>query len=158
MDGHVHYFSTPPTRTQSVTLGDEEARRRGVQKSVLERAAPPTFDVCVEMIERGKWRVHLDVAQARWREEGREGAVGRGTGKREGGREGGGRKWRMRLDVLLAGRQLMACLCPPHAAPPLLFPRRWMRFWQAGSRGASCARRPATARFRRRRSCRSGPA
>ena len=91
MDGHVHYFSTPPTRTQSVTLGDEEARRRGVQKSVLERAAPPTFDVCVEMIERGKWRVHLDVAQARWREggrEGREGAVGRGTGKREGGRVG----------------------------------------------------------------------
>lgn len=29
----------------SVTLGDEEARRRGVQKSVLERAAPPTFEV-----------------------------------------------------------------------------------------------------------------
>ncbi|GAX83191.1 hypothetical protein CEUSTIGMA_g10617.t1 [Chlamydomonas eustigma] len=49
---------------QSVTLGDEEAKRRGVQKSVLERAAPPTFDVAVEMLERGKWKVHLDVAQA----------------------------------------------------------------------------------------------
>ena len=35
-----------------------------MQKSVLERAGPPTFDVCVEMLERGKWRVHLDVAQA----------------------------------------------------------------------------------------------
>jgi hypothetical protein len=34
---------------QSVTLGDEEARRRGTQKSVLERKAPPTFDVVVEI-------------------------------------------------------------------------------------------------------------
>ncbi|GIL98814.1 hypothetical protein Vretimale_4013, partial [Volvox reticuliferus] len=49
---------------QSVTLGDEEARKRGVQKSILERAAPPTFDVVVEMEERGKWRVHLDVGAA----------------------------------------------------------------------------------------------
>ncbi|KAG2434063.1 hypothetical protein HXX76_007791 [Chlamydomonas incerta] len=49
---------------QSVTLGDEEAKRRGVQKSILERAAPPTFDVCIEMLERTKWRVHMDVGQA----------------------------------------------------------------------------------------------
>ncbi|PNW72226.1 hypothetical protein CHLRE_16g676850v5 [Chlamydomonas reinhardtii] len=49
---------------QSVTLGDEEAKRRGVQKSILERAAPPTFDVCIEMLERTKWRAHLDVGQA----------------------------------------------------------------------------------------------
>lgn len=49
---------------QSVTLGDEAAKRRGVQKSVLERAAPPTFDVCVEMIERHRWRVHEDVGAA----------------------------------------------------------------------------------------------
>ena len=48
---------------QSVTLGDEEAKRRGVQKSILERAAPPTFDVCIEMLERTKWRAHLDVGQ-----------------------------------------------------------------------------------------------
>ena len=34
---------------QSVTLGDEEARRRGTQKSILERKAPPTFDVLVEI-------------------------------------------------------------------------------------------------------------
>src|SRR5215208_6748451 len=34
---------------QTVTLGDEEARRRGTQKSILERKAPPTFDVVVEI-------------------------------------------------------------------------------------------------------------
>ena len=34
---------------QAVTLCDEEARRRGTQKSVLERKAPPTFDVLVEI-------------------------------------------------------------------------------------------------------------
>ena len=47
-----------------MTLGDEAAKRRGVQKSVLERAAPPTFDVCVEMVERHRWRVHEDVGAA----------------------------------------------------------------------------------------------
>lgn len=47
---------------QSVTLGDDEARRRGSQKSVLERKAPPTFDVAVEMIERSRWVVHDAVA------------------------------------------------------------------------------------------------
>lgn len=56
-----------------MTLGDEEAKRRGVQKSVLERAAPPTFDVAVEMIERNKWKVHLDVAKVRQMDPGREG-------------------------------------------------------------------------------------
>ena len=49
---------------QSVTLGDEEARRRGVQKSVLERGAPPTFDVAIEMLERNRWKIHADVAGA----------------------------------------------------------------------------------------------
>lgn len=49
---------------QSVTLGDEEARRRHTQKSVLERKAPPTFDVVVEIRERNKVVVHPDVAQA----------------------------------------------------------------------------------------------
>ncbi len=48
---------------QSVTLGDEEARRRGSQKTVLERKAPPTFQIAVEMWERQKWVVHEDVAQ-----------------------------------------------------------------------------------------------
>lgn len=46
----------------SVTLGDDEARRRGIQKSILERAGPPTFSVCVEMLDIETWRVHTDVA------------------------------------------------------------------------------------------------
>jgi stage III sporulation protein SpoIIIAA len=48
---------------QSVTLGDDEARRRRSQKSVLERKAPPTFDVIVEIQDREKVLVHSDVAQ-----------------------------------------------------------------------------------------------
>jgi len=47
---------------QSVTLGDEEARRRRSQKSVLERKAPPTFDVIIEIQDREKVLVHADVA------------------------------------------------------------------------------------------------
>lgn len=47
---------------QSVTLGDEEARRRGSQKSILERKAPPTFAIAVEMQERQQWVVHENVA------------------------------------------------------------------------------------------------
>jgi hypothetical protein len=47
---------------QSVTLGDEEARRRRSQKTVLERKAPPTFEIAVEMLERQRWVVHESVA------------------------------------------------------------------------------------------------
>lgn len=47
---------------QSVILGDEEARRRGSQKTVLERKAPPTFQFAIEMWERQKWVVHEDLA------------------------------------------------------------------------------------------------
>jgi stage III sporulation protein SpoIIIAA len=47
---------------QSVTLSDEEARRRGTQKSILERKAPPTFGVMVEIISRDEVAVHTDVA------------------------------------------------------------------------------------------------
>jgi stage III sporulation protein SpoIIIAA len=49
---------------ESVTLSDEEARRRGTQKTVLERRAPPTFDVLIEIQEREKLAVHHDVAAA----------------------------------------------------------------------------------------------
>ncbi len=48
---------------QPVTLGDEEARRRGTQKTVLERKAPPTFDVLVEIVERDNVIVHRSVAE-----------------------------------------------------------------------------------------------
>ncbi len=68
----------------SVTLGDEEARRRGTQKTVLERKAPPTFDVVVEIVDRDSVIVHRNVAEtidailrghmvppeSRWREDG----------------------------------------------------------------------------------------
>ena len=47
---------------QAVTLGDEEARRRRSQKTVLERAADPTFPVAIEMHSRHRWAVHTDVA------------------------------------------------------------------------------------------------
>ncbi|MBI2851518.1 MAG: AAA family ATPase [Chloroflexi bacterium] len=49
---------------QSVTLSDEEAKRRGTQKSILERAAPPTFDIIVEIQDRIKVAVHPDVSEA----------------------------------------------------------------------------------------------
>jgi stage III sporulation protein SpoIIIAA len=48
---------------QAVTLGDDEARRRSSQKTVLERKAPPTFEIAVEMQERHRWVVHDSVAE-----------------------------------------------------------------------------------------------
>ena len=45
----------------AVTLSDDEAKRRGTQKTVLERKAPPTFDVIIEIMEVDKLAVHLDV-------------------------------------------------------------------------------------------------
>ena len=93
---------------QTVTLGDDEARRRGTQKSVLERKAPPTFDVIVEIIDRDHILVHEDVAgtvdallrgdavapEERWRDEGgvrrsqsriRPGQTAQGESRRFGG-------------------------------------------------------------------------
>jgi stage III sporulation protein SpoIIIAA len=49
---------------ESVTLSDEEARRRGTQKTVLERRSPPTFDVLVEIVDRETFNVHHDVGVA----------------------------------------------------------------------------------------------
>lgn len=46
----------------AVTLGDEEARKRGTQKTVLERKAPPTFDIVVEIQEKDRFAIHPDVA------------------------------------------------------------------------------------------------
>ncbi len=48
---------------QTVTLSDEEARRRGTQKSVLERKAPPTFQVLVEIQAYQRVALYHDVAQ-----------------------------------------------------------------------------------------------
>ncbi len=49
---------------ESVTLSDEEARRRGTQKTVLERRSPPTFPVLIEILDRDRVAVHTDVAEA----------------------------------------------------------------------------------------------
>jgi stage III sporulation protein SpoIIIAA/predicted RNA-binding protein Jag len=49
---------------QPVTLSDEEARRRGTQKTVLERKAPPTFDVLIEIQTQDLLVIHPDVAEA----------------------------------------------------------------------------------------------
>ncbi len=48
---------------QSVTLSDEEARRRGTQKAILERRAPPTFEILVEIQSFNRVAVHKDVAE-----------------------------------------------------------------------------------------------
>ncbi|WZX23529.1 AAA family ATPase [Myxococcus stipitatus] len=48
----------------TVTLSDDEARRRRTQKTVSERKAPPTFDIVVEMVSRDEVRVHADTAEA----------------------------------------------------------------------------------------------
>jgi nucleoside-triphosphatase THEP1 len=48
---------------QAVVLGDEEAKRRHTQKTVLERKAPPTFDVLVEIHDRYTVGVYFDVAK-----------------------------------------------------------------------------------------------
>src|SRR5712692_560318 len=49
---------------QPVTLSDEEARRRGTQKTVLERKAPATFDVLIEIQDKDRLAIHRDVAAA----------------------------------------------------------------------------------------------
>lgn len=43
---------------QSVTLGDDEAKRRKVQKTILERKGPPTFTCAIEMVSKTECRVH----------------------------------------------------------------------------------------------------
>lgn len=49
---------------QSVTLGDDEARRRASQKTVLEREKQPTFDVVIEILDRNTLAVYKDTAEA----------------------------------------------------------------------------------------------
>ena len=87
---------------QSVTLGDEEARRRRTQKSVLERKAPPTFDVIIEIQDRERVTVHSDVAETvdsmlrgdsvapelRWRDEEGVHRSQAGRGRRPASRSG----------------------------------------------------------------------
>jgi stage III sporulation protein SpoIIIAA len=47
---------------QYVTLSDEEAKRRGTQKSILERKAYPTFELIIEINNPNSWTIHEDVS------------------------------------------------------------------------------------------------
>jgi|TARA_B110000971_G_scaffold219093_1_gene259407 stage III sporulation protein AA len=49
---------------QYVTLGDEEAKRRGSSKSILERKAPPTFDAAIEIHDPNTWAIHDNIEQS----------------------------------------------------------------------------------------------
>ena len=49
---------------QSVTLGDDEARRRACQKTVLEREKQPTFDIVIEILDRNTLAVYKNTAEA----------------------------------------------------------------------------------------------
>ena len=128
---------------QSVTLGDEEARRRRTQKSVLERKAPPTFDVIIEIQDRERVTVHGDVAETvdsllrgdpvapelRWRdEEGvhRSQARPRPSPREQIGAErfaglvGSGQPWRMEPGWRGEGSYRAAAIATPAAARPPL--------------------------------------
>jgi len=49
---------------QYVTLGDEEAKRRGSAKSILERKAPPTFDIAIELPNPQTWIIHNNIEKS----------------------------------------------------------------------------------------------
>lgn len=49
---------------QSVTLGDDEAKRRSSQKTVLEREKQPTFDIVIEILDRNTLAVYKDTSEA----------------------------------------------------------------------------------------------
>ena len=49
---------------QSVTLGDEEAKRRGSSKSILERKASPTFDIAIEIHDTKTWIIHENIEKS----------------------------------------------------------------------------------------------
>lgn len=46
---------------QYVTLSDDEAKRRGTQKSILERKSYPAFEIIVQLNKSNSWIVHEDV-------------------------------------------------------------------------------------------------
>jgi stage III sporulation protein SpoIIIAA len=46
---------------QYVTLSDDEAKRRGTQKSILERKAYPAFEIIIEINQQNSWTIHEDV-------------------------------------------------------------------------------------------------
>ena len=118
---------------QAVTLSDEEARRRGTQKTVLERKAPPTFDVLVEIHDQDRFAVHRDVAEVVDR-------ALRGLAPRPEIRlrDGDGAR---RDRAGAAARRAPGGAHPPPAAPPTTGASR-------GGGGACCASSPTRSRRR----------
>lgn len=49
---------------QYVTLSDDEAKRRGTQKSILERKAPPAFQIAIEINKQNLWTIHENVEES----------------------------------------------------------------------------------------------
>ncbi len=111
---------------QVVTLSDEEARKRGTQKTVLERKAPPTFDIVIEIKDRDSLAIHHDVARTvdlllRGVEPRPEVRCRSGEGEIEVVQESG-------LEELLAQEEgLIAC-----EAPPVGRDGAWTRACRAG--------------------------
>ena len=112
---------------QSVTLGDEEARRRRSQKSVLERKQPPTFDVIVEIQDRERVLVHSDVSGDGRRDAPRRARRARAPLARRGGRpslavaaqavRAGGRRGRPVQRAHRVRRRARGAATPAGAAP-----------------------------------------
>ena len=170
---------------QSVTLGDEEARRRRTQKSVLERKAPPTFDVIIEIQDRERVTVHADVAETvdpmlrgdqvapelRWRdEEGVHRSQARPRPRPRADRRGAVRRARRQRPAVadgagLAGRRLVPGRLS--RGRPRRFPAERLsarREWRlapgaaAGRRERHAARLAGWRRRGRRRAALRGPA
>ena len=49
---------------QYVTLSDDEAKRRGTQKSILERKAYPAFEIVIEINSQNFWTIHEDITSS----------------------------------------------------------------------------------------------
>jgi stage III sporulation protein SpoIIIAA len=127
---------------QAVTLGDEEARRRGTQKTVLERKAPPTFDVLVEIQSWDSVAVYADVSSA-------VDAILRGEEPQPEQREKD------------ADGQVTVTQAPPHEPPETVTPRRnisnradrtlpWARERERDRNGSSAPAMPAKVQPRQR--------
>jgi stage III sporulation protein SpoIIIAA len=127
---------------QAVTLGDEEARRRGTQKTVLERKAPPTFDVLVEIQSWDSVAVYADVSSA-------VDAILRGEEPQPEQREKD------------ADGQVTVTQAPPHEPPETVPPRRnisnradrtlpWARERERDRNGSSAPAMPAKVQPRQR--------
>ncbi len=101
---------------QTVTLGDEEARLRGTQKTIAERRAPPTFDVVVEIVSHDEVIVHRDTAAA-------VDALLRGAdarGERRRRKDGG--HIEAEVPVATTPPRTRAPVSPPHAGPVRIYP------------------------------------